>query len=392
MADLDDFRRPGNQTSDKPPEEWRPRLDVDDTDGGYVVTKSYDPQQHPDYGNVLAEFGLDPAAWHIRSVRRSRWQTYDERWLEAARLTIVPAAMRQGPDYDQLAEQIATWKPRTSSQSKVSQSGTFVVPVGDTQIGKVDGDGTPATLTRTLTEFEAAARKLRTTVPKGRTEHVMLAWLGDCIEGIWSQGGALRARLDLTLTEQVRVVRRLMWAQLQLFAPLADTITIPVVPGNHDEAVRTAGKLSSTYDDSWAVEAASAVADMVSENDDLKDRVRFIFPAHDSLTVTADCSGTFVGMAHGHQFGNGAEGWRNWWDGQASGRTPVGDADVLLTAHQHHLRVSDHGRERLWIQIPALDSGSMWFKHRKGQQSPGRIVSFWTAGGRVWGLDPLTVA
>lgn len=389
MSDLERFRSPGNQQSDIPAE-WKPRLEVDDVDGGYVVSRPSE-QPHSDYGNVLAEFGLDPEAWHVRSVRRSRWQTYDERWLESVRLQIVPSGTVSGPDYDLLAAQIAAWKPRTSPKT-ASVSGTFVVPVGDTQIGKVDGEGTPATIGRTLTELERAAQTLRAAVPKGRAPHVCLPWLGDCIEGIWSQGGSLRARLDLTLTEQVRVVRRLMWAQLRLFANLADHITVPVVPGNHDEAVRTAGSMSSTYDDSWAVEAASAVADMVAENDDLAGRVRFIFPAHDELTVVADCSGTTVAMAHGHQFGSGKDAALTWWDQQAGGRTPAGMSDLLLSAHFHHLRVVDHGGEKLWIQIPALDSGSTWFRHRKGQSSPPRIVPFWTADGRVWGLDPLQVA
>lgn len=385
VTDLNKYRAPGNIQGDKPPDGWKPRLEVDDTDGGYIISKPYEPHQHPDYANILTEFGLDPQLWQIRSVRRSRWQTYDERWLEAARISIVPAGQTvDRVDAERLVEGIAKWKPRTSD--KVNHDGCYVQPVGDSQVGKSDGDGTSGTVDRFLRYTEASVVKLRHTVRKGRTSHVALPWAGDCIEGIWSQGGALRSRLDLSVTEQVRVLRRLMWAQLSAFAPYAEQLTIPVVPGNHDEAVRTGNQMSSTYDDSWAVDAASAVADMVAENDDLKDRVRFIFPRHDELTVTFDADGTSTGVAHGHQFGSDP---LRWWDEQAGGRNPIGQTDVLIGAHLHHLRIQDHGGEKLFIQIPALDGGSQWFKHRRGQRSPSRMVSWWTRDGRVWGLDPL---
>ena len=386
LVNLDDLRSPGNVQGDRPPDGWKPRLEVDDVDGGYVVSKPYQPATNPEYAAVLSEFGLDPQAWHIKHVRRSRWQTYHGDWLEAARINIVPAAGNTADrvDVERLTEQIARWKPRRSE--KVTRQGCYVAPVGDTQVGKVDGDGTAGTVARFLRYTELSVAKLSRALPKGRAAQVALPYAGDCIEGIWSQGGALRTRLDLTVTEQVRVLRRLMWSQLSAYAPYADQLVVPVVPGNHDEGVRTNNAMSSTYDDSWAVDAASAVADMTAENDDLKDRVRFIFPAHDELTVTFDAAGTSTGVAHGHQFGRDP---LRWWDEQAGGRNPIGSCDVLIGAHLHHLRVQDHGGERLFIQIPALDGGSTWYRHRKGQRSPARMVSWWTSDGQVWGLDPL---
>jgi hypothetical protein len=53
----------------------------------------------------------------------------------------------------------------------------------------------------------------------------------------------------------------------------------------------------------------------------------------------------------------------------------VGDADVLLTAHYHHYKVSQVG-PRLWVQIPAMDGGSPWWRDRAGLESPTGIVSF----------------
>jgi predicted phosphodiesterase len=255
--------------------------------------------------------------------------------------------------------------------------------VGDTQVGKVDGDGSPGIVTRFLSELDDAVARYQ----RAPAETVVLPWLGDCIEGIWSQGGALRMRLDLAPAEQVRVFRRLMWAQVKAFARVHQgVIEVPVVPGNHDETVRTGDKMSTRYDDSWAVDGASAVADGCAENPALADRVRFIFPQRDQLGIVREYEGLAVGMTHGHQFGRDPF---KWWDQQAGGRTPLGDCDVLLAAHLHHLHVKDHGGSRLFMQIPSLDGGSTWFKHRAGQDAPSRMVTFRIDSGQVRELDPV---
>ena len=67
---------------------------------------------------------------------------------------------------------------------------------------------------------------------------VALPQLGDCIEGIVSQGGKIAGRIDLPLTSQIRVGRRVLLEWVKLFAPLTDKLIIPVVPGNHDESTR----------------------------------------------------------------------------------------------------------------------------------------------------------
>ncbi|HEY7824781.1 MAG TPA: hypothetical protein VIG24_18220 [Acidimicrobiia bacterium] len=389
----DRLAKPGPQGNDPAPDGWKARLDLDSEQGGFVVTKPYAPEEAPDHSDVIREFGEDPDLWMVTKVRRSRWQTYDERWLEAAKIELAPRSRHRhdAADADSIADRISKWRPRTTA-SKVTNDGTFVVPAGDMQLGKGDGVGSDGIVSLFLSETERAAQRLRNACGGASiVERVALPLLGDCIEGIWSQNGALRMRLDLTPTEQVRVYRRLIMKMVQTFLPLAEKLVIPVVPGNHDEAIRVAGKMATVYDDSWAIEGASAVMDGIEGNPELCDRVEFRFPPPDDLTITMNIDGTMVGMAHGHQFGGAQDGWRKWWNGQAGGRTAIGQADVLLAAHLHHLRVQDHGDGRLFLQIPALDSGSQWFKLRNGDASPSRMVSFWTKGGAVWGLDPVTV-
>lgn len=247
-----------------------------------------------------------------------------------------------------------------------------------------DGDGTEGTVRRFLDNLQHTVD--RYTGYRRRPETVLLPWLGDCIEGIWSQSGALRMRLDQPPAAQVRIYRRLMARQIKVMLDVADRVVVPVIPGNHDETIRVADRMATSYDDSWAVDGASAVQDGLAENPDLADRVEFLFPGTDDLTVVGAWSGVRVGMAHGHQFGRDP---LKWWDQQAGGRTPVGEADLLLAAHLHHLRIQDHGGARLFLQIPALDGGSVWFQHKYGQFSPSRTVTFLLDDGRVRDLDPV---
>jgi hypothetical protein len=186
-----------------------------------------------------------------------------------------------------------------------------------------------------------------------------------------SQGGALAAagRLDLTMSEQLRVYRRLMLYQIQQFAGLTDRIIVPVVPGNHDE-VQKAGKVVRRFDDSWAIEGAVAVADALKLSSQY-DHISFVFPGVDELTITLDVAGTPVGFAHGHQFGRDP---MKWWAGQAHGMQDIGSATLLLGAHLHHLRI-EQGGAKTFIQIPAMDGGSTWWRHKTGQDAPAAMVS-----------------
>jgi hypothetical protein len=52
----------------------------------------------------------------------------------------------------------------------------------------------------------------------------------------------------------------------------------------------------------------------------------------------------------------------------------IGSATLLLGAHLHHLKVDQSG-VKSFMQIPALDGGSTWWKHKTGQDSPAGMIS-----------------
>lgn len=280
-------------------------------------------------------------------------------------------------DIDELVKAARRNPPK--APSPVVGETAFLLALGDLQLGKMDGDGAEGTVARYLAATDAAVKRYKR-IAKGSP--VYLIHLGDCIEGFVSQGGANTWRTTMPITEQVRLYRKILLEQIKAFAKVAPKVVVTAIPGNHDEANRPL----HTYSDSWAVDAASAVADALELAGNYE-HVTIHTPARDELTLTLDICGTVVGMAHGHQWRAGQA--TTWWAKQSHGRQPVGDADLLLSAHLHHLRIEHTGSDKTWLQVPALESGSQWWKHRTGEWGQPGVVTMLVGGGTWSGLEVL---
>jgi predicted phosphodiesterase len=363
------------------PAGFEPGIEYDST-GGVLKSVPRPVGDEPDHAELLAEFELDPAKWRITGLRRSKWQRWDGEWLESFRATFVPSSGSAYVDPQELLDIVAKWKPSNTPRKPVKASVSnvaFVVVLADTQVGKIDGDGSEGIIKNVLHKTDLAVARLKELRKAGRDiGTVYLPQLGDCIEGFNSQGGKNVWRTDLDLTSQIRVYRRLLLHMVKSFAPLADKVIVPCVPGNHDEAVRIGNSMATTYTDSFALDAASAVADALADHPDYK-HVSFVFPKYDTLTVTLDMAGTVVGLAHGHQCrGKAVE----WWKNMAHGQQDIGESTLLLTGHYHHLRIEQSGR-KTHIQMPALDGGSQWFSNTSGAEAPAGMVTL-TVGEGKW--------
>jgi predicted phosphodiesterase len=354
------------------PEDFRPGI-VIDKNGGEITSKPKPAGQLPDAKAVLEEFEMNPDEWVITNVKRSKWQRYDEEWLESLKITVIPAGMQEEvlkADIEELIKDIKKFKP----SAKVTTSGdlAFVFAISDQQIGKKTPDGgTSEFVQRTLEVTNDGVQRLKELRKIGRSiGTVVLPLLGDHVEGNTSQNGKLQSQYasDLGITEQVRVGRRILMEQIKAFAPLADRIIVPVVNGNHDEVTRM---VSVDPADGWNVEIAAAVQDACAENPALS-HVEFKFPSPGNQTLSIDINGTMLGLFHGHQMGS--KGAVTYLSGQAVGQTPLGNCDVWLSGHYHHFTSLDVGT-RFWAQCPTLDNGSGWFKERKGLDShPGVLT------------------
>lgn len=364
------------------PSGWEPGVAWDGNEG--TLTTGPLESAPSDWDALLAVWDLDPAQHEVvEPVQFRAWDTASGQRLFYYRATIRSRRKHQGVDIAALEEVVSKHRP-PKRRIEPQVGAAFVWPSGDLQVGKVDGGGSEATVARFLRSLDEQADRLKMLRRMGLPlTTVYLPWLGDCIEGFNSQGGKLVWRTDLSLTEQVRVIRRLMLKQVEVFAPLAAKVVVPVIPGNHDEAVRIGNSMGTTYEDSWAVEAGVAVADALRLNPDAFGHVSFVFPNKDELTLTLDIAGTVVTMAHGHQWRGASENAGKWWAQQAHGMTHAGDSTLLLCAHRHHLYVHTEGAKTV-VQLPALDGGSTWFRHQTGQDAPAASLSL-VVGDGGWG-------
>jgi len=374
---LENLVNPGINGSDikalNTPESWRPRMDVDDISGGFIISEPKPAGQPQDAKDILESFDLNPNDWEVTSIRRGKWQKYDGEFLESLRVNVVPAkvALADRLDAEKLIDEVKKWRPQRGIKAGTGR-GAFTLAPSDQQIGKkANGQGTQQSIDRILYLTEAAVNRYAGLQKMGMNlGTIVLALPGDHVEGNVSQGGRLQglAASDLGLTEQVRVARRLLMAQIKALAPLAERIVVPVVNGNHDEVTR---QVAADPADGWNVEIASAVQDACAENPALK-HVEFRFPGSGHQTLTVDVDGTMLGIFHGHQANqNNVD---KYLSNQSLGQTALGGADVWISGHFHNFRTMDVG-ERLWLQCPTIDPGSEWFRDRAGRESkPGLLT------------------
>jgi predicted phosphodiesterase len=348
-------------------------MDLDTARGGFIVGTPRAAGEVTDASTVLEEFGLSPQEWCVTSMRRGKWQKYDGDWLESVRVNLVPATGSVGDqlDVEKLSDQIKKWRP-SKGIKKSTGEGAFLVAAADQQIGKkANGAGTEQSIDRILTLTEKAVNKFEAYKKSGISPGtICLALLGDHVEGNVSQGGRLQglAASDLGLTEQTRVARRLLLAQIKALAPLVDKLIVPVINGNHDEVTR---QVAADPADGWNVEIASAVQDICAENPELA-HVEFRYPSSGHQTLTVDIEGTMLGLFHGHQANQ--NNVMKYLSQQAAGQTALGGADIWISGHFHNFRAMDIG-ERLWLQAPTTDPGSEWFRDRAGMESkPGLLT------------------
>ncbi|MEU7905910.1 hypothetical protein [Actinoplanes sp. NPDC049118] len=362
----------GRATGDAKDPALTRRIDVTG-DTASVTLRGPAPQVTDDAAaEVLRERGLDPEQWIPTGYRSSQWTMpggatgVSARWSFAHRGEPVRL-----PDLDDLISEIGRHTP---ALDRPDGDHGYLVLLGDMQFGKVDGDGVAGTLRRTITGLNRAADLLATYRQRFDIGHVHVGWLGDHVEGFNSQGAANTWRTGLTLSEQIRLTRRVMLHALTTFAPLATRLTMAAVPGNHGEAVRIAGRGITRYDDSHDTESLIAVHDAVQLNPAAFSHVDFFVPETDELTVVLDVAGTVIAHAHGHQWRPGKH--FDWWKGQAFNTTSaMHRADLLVAGHLHHEHI-DTDSARTFIQTPALESESTWWRHATGTTAaPGLIVA-----------------
>jgi hypothetical protein len=351
---------------------WQPGVEWLGSEGT-VTTDAV--QGDPEWDSILIAWDLDPGDYQIvEPVLFNSWGGSDgltNRQFKAKVVRRVHASV----DLEPLIAEAMRHKPRKRT---FDGTATLNVVLADWQIGKADGDGLEGTIQRVIDCRDALIERARELRKIGRpVAHLNVLWTGDSVEGCVGHYPSQTYSVELNRRDQVKVTRRLLTDSLQAWAKHFETVTVAAVAGNHGENRNSSGKAFTGVADNDDLAVVEQVSEILAANEEAYGHVRFVL-ARDSLTLTIPSAGWILGITHGHLSRNGAnaEGkLRSWWEKQAAGRQPIGDADVLVSGHYHHLRMADWGG-CVWLQAPALDGGSDWWKAASGEVSQSGALTF----------------
>jgi hypothetical protein len=316
---------------------------------------------------VLSEARFDPAAWH----RDNRGEDAVTREVWRYRFKVVPAELVAGEDPD-LAKLFADARRRKTARPLPASfdKDTMVVVLGDIQAGKVDWRGGSGELVERLMHAKAEVLRL---AKKRRPQQIVVIDAGDSMENFESSPGADRTN-DLQLTAQMRLWRRVLWDWVSDLATLAPEVDVLSVPSNHC-SIRRGKQNMSTPGDDYGLEVLTQVADIARENPSYS-HVNFWMPnEHEEALALPLVGGLVLGAVHGHQKSR-PELAKQYMAQQALGRTPIGEADIVVMGHWHHLAVQTFGDNRWLFIAPTMDSGSSWFRNFSGEESAPGVLTF----------------
>jgi predicted phosphodiesterase len=360
----------------KAPKGWEARVDLDG-DTGEVTTTPQKSDKLTDFSQILEDFNIDSEEFEIEGpARLSKWQTFDGEYLTAYKFRIRKKTSVQDISY--LLDLVKNVVPHDSVVSDGDYA--FVFAAGDLQLGKSDADGTEGIVKRYRESLQLAVNKAYELRNMYKT--ILISWVGDCIEGMVSQGGKNARRTELSTTQQAKLLRLLMTETIKAFAPLTDDLRVVSVPGNHDEAQRE--PVATDFSDSWAVDALVAVSEALSFNPEAFGHVKCEVVPFDELTTTVEIAGSVITHAHGHQWARGKH-W-DWWRGQHWGDHEPGTADILICGHLHS-GVYEQQNFKHMVRTPAFEKESTYFRHRTGLVGNPSAVTFLTRNGKIKFMD-----
>ena len=360
--------------------EWRAGVEWRGSEGT-LTTPAVSGAEQPEWRAVLEIFELDPDGYEIvEPVLFNAWHglsaTEGQVLMRQWKARIIRRRSSR-VDLAGLEDEIRKHKPR--KRTPAGGSASLVIALADWQIGKRDGDGLTGTVRRVLEVGDLLEQRIRNLRRIGHEiGSITILGLGDLVEGCgddWYPSGTFNAEADRR--EQVKIARRLFRDIVIRASRLVPEVTVAAIGGNHGEN-RRKGSAYTTPSDNDDIALVEQVAEILATNPETYGHVRFAIPKDRPLALTLEVAGHILGITHGHlarSSGAPEERLRRWLSGQALGRYPIGDSDILVTGHYHHLRIADWGGA-LWLQAPALDGGSDWFSQTTGQHSKAGTLTF----------------
>jgi hypothetical protein len=379
QRDIEDARVPRRTH----PKGWEPGID---TAKGLLTHLSDAPAAPSDWSDIIRELGLDPAGWTVdenQPVQVRTWDSGDKR-MYYYRATVVPCRDSvTDVDVEALIREVKRRKPQPPKD--VLEERALVICLADWQAGKGDGqgNGVEQLLERLWQLRDAVHARMRELKKAGiPISTLTVLSMGDLSESCDGHYAAQTFQVELDYRQQARLVRRMLVEMIGEWVKLAPNMQVGCVPANHGER-RKNGKMFTNWGDNTDVEVFEVVREALAHNPDVFGHIRWAIPDQEQY-LTLDVCGTIIGIVHGHQFrsGSGPQGKAlSWWKNMAMNRTSVGDADILVSGHFHHLQVMGEGvadspKGRTWMQCPALDCGSEWWEHMGGAPTQQGTLTF----------------
>lgn len=356
-----------------------------------------------DWAGIIEWFGFSPDLFTVdpTTVRASAWEQRtkdgESNILRAYKAKVVPRRTKELalPYVSQRLKRIK--KVRTTTIDDPYQ--TLVFSVADIQLGKTDSvnphtgaiehRGIDVTLDR-LAYLPSMLEQKWKDVKRDGAEAIALTFLGDMVEQCSGHYDEQLYRSGLNRTEQMEHVADGFDLLIEAAASFGVPVAVIPVGGNHGQGNRRDNKNITDNADNDDI-AIMRNLYRAFDKSGKYENVSWHIPHHE-LHQTIELSGTHLGLAHGHQFRNyGSQGAWAWWKGQMLGRDAIGSADILISGHYHHLRVENPSDGRVWIQMPALEAGSEYFRNGTGEHfKKGSVGTFLTSGGFYRNLDILS--
>ena len=393
MDNLEDFAKSerfmqnAKKQKQEHPKGWEPRVDTAKKEiVSRPQSKAGNPADHR-WDVYLRDLGFNPdefeiiEPFEIRSWDSNTATGKDTFYYYKAKIISKNLVNDRDHDYKALLKEI---KKETPKAQKITGESSMVVCLSDWQMGKRDGDGTTGIVKRInqmIPDVTAQIKKLR---KQGvDLSNLYVFGLGDIVEGCEGFYDMQTFTVEYDLRRQKMIARRLLVKALTTWAPMFKNVVVACVPGNHGENRNQKGKAFTTFGDNFDISIFDEAQEILAMNKAYK-HVNFIIPENE-LWLTLDVSGTIVGLAHGHQFRTGGKYAHqkavSWLSGQAFGMTEMGDADILISGHFHHLFVVNEGKRTL-MQCPSLDGGSDWYENITGKSSYAGTLTFTITPGK----------
>lgn len=370
----------------KAPQGWEPGVVWDGTKGTITTSMVFEPPK--DWSALLQDRGLDPELYEV--VGDSiRWTSFDG-WKKdypggeaySAICYSYKAEIRlkspERPNLDEIYQSIK--KSKKPSKKAPPGDTTFVVALSDWQTGNRDGGGVQkqveeiALLPEKLTKRVKDLRKTGTQI-----DHIVIAGLGDLVEGTCGHYPAQQFRIEVDRREQMKIVRRGIRDIIVALAPLAEKLTITAVGGNHGENRGLSGKAFTTTGDNDDVAIFEQLAEAFSMNKEAFPNISWRLPL-ERLTTSLEVNGKIIAFTHGHLSkagNNAAQAVWNWWKDQAHGRAHPGvaDADILVVGHYHHFNAKEQEGRALFV-CPSIVPVGEYFQDAYGVKTRAGTLTF----------------